>query len=140
MTSILVSIPIIDAIPRENPHSHVIILDCTTGKAQGRFTNIIRTPSKQWGVCDKFTSTFIKQAIFMISIPSLIYYFFGTSFIRSFVRSLLHSFLPPSLHVFIHSFQIFLRRAKGGYGFTVIGASPVKVSRVEPGMYRKLPH
>ena len=23
-----------------------------TGIAQGRFINIIRTPSKQWGVCD----------------------------------------------------------------------------------------
>ena len=39
---------------RRTMHEWVMNIHYQTWIAQGRFINMIRTPSKQWGVCDKY--------------------------------------------------------------------------------------
>ena len=50
---------------RHTMHEWVMNIHLKTWIAQGRFTNIILTPSKQWGVCDKVQDCSNSSAIAM---------------------------------------------------------------------------
>ena len=56
---------------RRTMHEWVMNIHYKTWIAQGRFINMIRTPSKQWGMCDKVLSftTWLTQGSLLVLLP-----------------------------------------------------------------------
>ena len=58
---------------RHTMHEWVMNIHYKTWIAQGRFTNMIRTPSKQWGVCDNWPDRIIMALHTVLALKLLLH-------------------------------------------------------------------